>query len=427
MSGGVARATSTRPAPVRREAPKVAPWRERRRGVQAVTPKHVAHCSRNGSKSWWVYTWRKGDPTNVQRAPYCCNSWRHSGDCARHEAAVTFTRIRDACSPLEASGWVFLVLTLDRDGRTTGKPWTDARDAYRELSTMSRKFLKRLNRECEREGWERPGSRWVAVVEAHRSGMPHVNFMVYAPDLARALANARARKLADGATEREAILLDGALLAHATDCGWGHQSTAEQCKSRDALIGYVTKLTTSDHVHATAGEIAKLTQLPLNAPQRFRRLRAGKGFLAPRNKNAEVTGTLVRRRRELDGSVTVLPLHNVKDHDARALVVTCCYHEESIAYAELQGRAVYLHGEADAELMRQNPGLLPGFVLLPMVSVWQRPPKPKPLPRETSEPSASPCEVPIREREEQLSFHAHLERPERAPPLGVASENNQRK
>jgi hypothetical protein len=340
--------------------------------VQAVTPKHVAHCSRNGSRSWWVYTWRKADPGKIQRAPYCCNSWRHSGDCARHEAAVTFARIRDACAPLDADGFVFLVLTLDRDGRTTGKPWTDAREAYRELSSMSRKFLKRVNRLCESQGWERPRSRWVAVVEAHRSGMPHVNFMVYAPELARALADARARKLADGATAREAVLLDGALLEHAVATGWGYQSTAEQCRDRGALAGYITKLTTSEHVHTTAGELAKLTQLPLNAPQRFRRLRAGKGFLAPRNKDESVTGTLVRRRREPDGTVTVLPLHNVKCATARALTVTCCYHEEELAHAELQGRVVHAT-EGDAQLFALNPSLLPGFVLLPLVSSFAPP------------------------------------------------------
>ena len=282
---------------------------------------------------------------------------------------MTFARIRDASSPLAADGWVFLVLTLDRDGRKTGKPWSDAQAAYRELSTMSRKFLKRVNRECERNGWTRPGSRWVAVVEAHRSGMPHVNFMVYAPELARDLAEQRERKVRDGATEREAVLLDGPLLAHACATGWGYQSTAEQCRNRDALTGYITKLTTAEHVHATAGELAKLTQLPLNAPGRFRRLRAGKGFLPPRKKNHDVTGTLVRRRREYDGSVLVLPLHNVKDPAVSRQVATCCYHEEEIAYAELQGRVI-MASERDASLVAANPGLLAGFLLLPVVSVW---------------------------------------------------------
>ena len=380
MSGGVALHASNQASPS--PAPKtgrvanlpaasrrVAPWRERRRGVARVVPKHVQHCSRGGSRAWWLYTWKRDAPGKVQRAPYCCNSWRHDGPCARHEASVTFARIRDACAPLDPEGFVFLVLTLDRDGRTTGKPWSDAQEAYRELSTMSRKFMKRVNRECEREGWEAPGSRWVAVVEAHRSGMPHVNYMVYAPELARALARSRDRKLAGGATQRESVLLDGGLLAHAVACGWGYQSTAEQCRSRDALIGYVTKLTKADNVHGTAGELAKLTQLPHNAPSRFRRLRAGKGFLPPRRVNADVTGTLVRRRREYDGTLTALPLHNVKDEGTRRLVALCCYHEEEIAYAELQGRLI-VSSDADAALVAQNPGLLPGLVLMPMVSVW---------------------------------------------------------
>jgi hypothetical protein len=45
----------------------------------------------------------------------------------------------------------------------------------------------------------------------------------------------------------------------------------------------------------TVGEVAKLTQLPLNAPKRFRRLRSGRRFLKPRRKDPAWTGTVVRR------------------------------------------------------------------------------------------------------------------------------------
>lgn len=48
---------------------------------------------------------------------------------------------------------------------------------------------------------------------------------------------------------------------------------------------------------ATTGEIAKITQAPLNAPIRFRRLRSGKGFLPPRHHDETITGVLIRRRR----------------------------------------------------------------------------------------------------------------------------------
>jgi len=188
---------------------------------------------------------------------------------------------------------VFAVLTLDRDGYFSGEPWPNVTAAYRELSRMSRALLKRLNRFCTTRGWEAIGSRWAGVVEAHRSGWPHVNLMLYSPELAAALESARIAQLECGATARESVLLCDELLRHAKETGWGPQSTAERARSRDAVTGYITKL--SGEAAQTAGELSKITQTPLSAPQGFRRLRAGKGFLPPRHKNPEWTGTVVRR------------------------------------------------------------------------------------------------------------------------------------
>lgn len=296
-----------------------------------VIPKHVTHCYANGSREWWLWRWKKGAPETVTRAPYYCNSWRCQ-HCRRHESAVTFARIKQAFAPLDPKGVVFAVLTLDRDGYYSGKPWPSAAHAFRELSTMSRKFLKRLNRLCVARGWRPVGNRWVSTVEAHRSGWPHVNLVLYCPELAIELERERLQHVSNGKSQREATLLDGDILGHALACGYGPQSTAERARDVDALAGYVTKL--AGEAGALASEVAKLTQLPTNAPVRFRRLRAGKGFLPPRHRNPNVTGTLVRRRRERDGTITVLPLHEVPP-EAVEQVARCCYREEWIAIDEL--------------------------------------------------------------------------------------------
>jgi hypothetical protein len=102
----------------------------------------------------------------MMRTVYRCSSWRHAGDCARHEAAVTFARIKEAVANYAPGGWVLMVLTLDRDGYYSGSAWHDEQVAYRELSRMSRNFLARVRREYEGE----PASAWAAVVEAHRPG-----------------------------------------------------------------------------------------------------------------------------------------------------------------------------------------------------------------------------------------------------------------
>lgn len=274
-----------------------------------VLPRHVQACqhSEHRAERWAVWTWKRAAPDVQTRAPYSCNSWR-CPVCRRHEAAVTFARIKEATSrPCYApDGWVFLVLTLDRDGYYSGRPWLDVNQAYRALSGMTERLLKRLRR-----GSGERLNAWCAVVEAHRSGWPHVNLLLHSPSLAAELRQRTNARLDAGYTPRESILVDGDLRTHAEGCGWGRQSTAESARSVDAISGYVVKLA-GEHDAAT-GELAKITQAPTMAPARFRRLRSAKGFLPPRHTNPEVTGALVRRRRSTEGDWQILRLNPPHD------------------------------------------------------------------------------------------------------------------
>ena len=279
-------------------------------GPQAVLPRHVLACqhSHHPYERWAVWTWKRSAPEVQTRVPYSCGSWR-CPVCCRHEAAVTFARIQEATARPDyaADGWVFCVLTIDRNGYYGGRLWFDVNEAYRSLGGMMERLLKRLRR-----AWGEPLRAWCAVVEAHRSGWPHVNLMLYAPELAAHLRSAKQAHLAAGATERESTLLEGDLLEHAEACGWGRQSTAEAARDKNAIAGYIVKL--AGQHEASAGELAKITQAPTNAPERFRRLRSAKGFLPPRRTNPEITGALVRRRRSTEGDWQVLrvnPPHDV--------------------------------------------------------------------------------------------------------------------
>ena len=275
-----------------------------------VFPRHVRACqhSPDSFERWFLWTWPKDRQATQTRVPYSCGSWR-CPVCCRHEAAVTFARIKQATSRPEYSpdGWVFLVLTLDRDGYYSGRPWPDVTGAYRALSKMTDNLLHRLRRAYNGE----PHRSWVGVVEAHRSGWPHMNLMLYAPELARDLAEQTQRRLDAGSTAREAKLLGSTVLKHATEVGWGTQSTAEVAHSTDALAGYIVKL--AGQHDRSMGELAKVTQAPLAAPARFRRLRSGKGFLPPRKRNENVTGVMVRRRRSMQGDWEVPPVNPPKD------------------------------------------------------------------------------------------------------------------
>lgn len=307
---------------------------------RAVIPRHVAACqfSPFHHERWFVWTWSRNGSKSVQtRIPYSCNSWRCEV-CRRHEAAVTFARIKEASEGLDPSGWCFLVMTLDRDGYYSGNPWEDVSEAYASLGKMTRSLLGRIGRvwgpetALERSGRSgdlhtvrKLGNRWVGVVEAHRSGWPHMNLLVWCPELAAELRRQRDQRLEDDDVAnavslardawqrgepvparvrekaREATVLGSTLLEPALASGWGTESTAEPARSAEAVAGYLMKLL---GLHdASVGELAKITQAPLNAPERFRRLRSGKGFLPPRRSNPEITGCLVRRVRRVTWKV----------------------------------------------------------------------------------------------------------------------------
>lgn len=355
---------------------------------QSVLPRHVRACqhSTDCRERWFVWTWQRANGNDKVRVPYSCNSWR-CDVCRRHEAAVTFARIRQAVSRtdedgrllLDPAGWCFLVATIDREGYFSGRPWLDVNAAYRQLGAMTRKLLERIGREWGPEIREEIrvikkgkragqtvvrhvptlGNRWFSVVEAHRSGWPHVNLVLWCPELAALLRAEHADRLEDPeiadalalAREawksreavpsnvrelaRKATVAGGRVLAVLEASGWGRQSTAEAARDLEAVIGYGVKLA---GLHdASVGELAKVTQCPMNAPERFRRLRAGKGFLPPRESNPEVTGCLMRRRRAAEGDWELQAINASKDEaqrprieEARAAELALMAEEEAI-------------------------------------------------------------------------------------------------
>lgn len=317
-----------------RQAPQKAPQRAK------VLPRYVQRCGCDA-----LYTWAKADPSRVSRRPLLCGSWRHEGACARHSASVAFARMKEAFDKLPADGNVFLVLTLDQRGTYSDRKWSGPDEANSELSRQSRNFLKRLRRYCALRGWVDFKSQWVAVVESHRTGWPHINFVIHCPELARELDESYERRKRAGATHRNATLLEGDLLDIAMQTGWGVQSVAERGRSADALASYIAKI--AGNADATMGELAKLSQSPVSARKGFRRLRSGVGFLPPVRKNPDYTGTLIRRLP--DARLTAyqaVPLVELRDPVARAISVMLLPCEEDRMAREYQAaQPLRLHEE----------------------------------------------------------------------------------
>ena len=246
-----------------------------------------------------LWTWDPKSPMGARRMVSRCGSWRCKS-CQPFRASVDFARIEEALSLYHHEDVVFAVLTIDRNGRYGERVWETTEEAYRELSRMSRMLLKRLNRMLEAKGLDPVGSRWVSTVEAHKSGWPHLNLVMVSKGLSSIVEDARRERESAGLSKRETILATGDVLDHITGAGWGVQSTVERAQSKRALAGYIVKVAKShdESFRAMAGEVAKMTQVPHNAPKGLRRLRSGVRFLPPRRKSGR-TGAVIERRPEV--------------------------------------------------------------------------------------------------------------------------------
>ena len=260
--------------------------------------KSVSQCTRQGGRGWILWLWAQACPDLKICCPYYCGSHRcvhpdgSPTECARHNAAVMFARIKEALDPYTAAACVTCVLTLDRNGFYGGRKWLDVNEAYRGLLKLFDDFMHRIRRWLKRMGFAPLRNEWVSVTESHASGWPHVNVLIVHPELARYVEDSRLERIAQGKSVNAARLFDGELLDIIVNSGWGRQSSIEPVKSKDCMAAYIAKVT--QHYDAMLGEIAKLTQTPLNAPAHFRRLRSGKGFLPPRRFNPLWTGAFVR-------------------------------------------------------------------------------------------------------------------------------------
>jgi hypothetical protein len=227
-----------------------------------------------------------------------------------------------------------LVLTLDKNGTYSGeKRWETPQDAYRDLGARTAEFMRNLRAWMKLMGWAPLKNQWVATVESHRSGWPHMNVVLWSPELADWLAFEKKEKLDDHITADSARFVSGHLADIVVNSGWGVLSTAERANSRDESLSYICKC--AGKTEESIGEIAKLTQLPLSAPFRFRRIRSGVGFLPKRRKSEAVTGTLVRRQAGHFG-YDVMPLHDIKGDEAIKNSERVCAIEGEIWERELE-------------------------------------------------------------------------------------------
>lgn len=208
-----------------------------------------------------------------KRVCFKCRSWRHAGECARFVAARDFARISEAFERETAENCTYLVLTLDQ--QSEAERGLTPFEAYRTVTRRFQTFRQWLVRNYG-------AATYVATVEQHRTGWPHLNVVVSCAGFAAAI---RAEKRKDGTAP-------GWLKSAAVRAGFGWKAWAEAPRDLEQLAGYMVKLA---HRESLTGEVVKTSQLPIAAPHGTRRLRSSRAFLPPATtKTGEFTGELLK-------------------------------------------------------------------------------------------------------------------------------------
>lgn len=212
---------------------------------------------------WYIETWKKDEPDNVRLIPYRCRSWRHEGECRLWNGAQMFCRVRDAI--LSLRNWTLLTLTYAQRGRELNAA------RFREAKEQWAKLRKRLIYDYE-------GIKYIQTWEVHKSGWPHVHI---------ALSNSELYALCeyDGASNFANLIRH-----HATSVGFGGRGEITPLRSTGAVAGYLSKLARE----LVDGSVK--SQIPVNAPPHFRRLRASRGLLPKVLRNEDYTGRMLEMK-----------------------------------------------------------------------------------------------------------------------------------
>lgn len=224
--------------------------------------------------------------------PFKCHSWRHEGDCSRWANAQAFCRIRDAVKRHETPP-VYMVITVDpkRFG-VVGEAYTALYGAFQRFKQLLEYRVGKID--------------YCSLVEQHKSGFPHMNVLIHNFPLYDAVKAEMDLAPQDrpfkGWVERA--------LVHS---GLGSVCWMEPVTDEEAVAGYFTKL---------IAETAKVLQLPVTAPDGFRRLRASRGYLPmthaqERRLKGGSTGGLLRFPKE---SVAISPVLLLTDRAAKGIL-----------------------------------------------------------------------------------------------------------
>ena len=210
----------------------------------------------------------------VVRIPFQCKSWR-CPNCQRGVAAVDFCRTRDALLACDPNELVFLVLTLDQKAEEANG--LTAKTSYATVQRRWQTLIQRIRRAYGE-------TKVVRTTEQHKTGWPHINVVLKSPGLAASLK---------GRFDKGARTVTGELRDAIVSAGFGPVAWVDRPRDVTAIAGYLVK---QAHRESLVGEVVKISQLPVMAPFRTRRLNSTPGFLPKKfGSTGEWTGELVKQ------------------------------------------------------------------------------------------------------------------------------------
>lgn len=265
-----------------------------KRAPKPYVPKSCVACAH---KDWSLVVWNKLSPEKRRFFCFKCRNWRHAGECSKFVTQRDYARLREALKRYHLADLCFLVLTYDP------KRAPESLEAqYRELQPRWQALERLLKR-----GWAGfPGIgkfEYATYVEGHRDGRPHINVIIVSRELATYLReNPPTESDLNPLSNHKGNRAPKWFRDMAAHAGFGPLCSLRHARTKDSVASYVTKFDTKAIAHPTLeGEVAKLSQLPIMAPQGFRRTRSSYRFLPPIKTNREklTTGALSNKQVEV--------------------------------------------------------------------------------------------------------------------------------
>jgi hypothetical protein len=237
-----------------------------------LTPLSEGKSTKNKSRSivaceagkWALVYGLKTDAQKIYVNKFRCKSWRCSY-CSAQVRRKDYSRMQRAFKR-NPGQYIFAVLTFDP--KKIGK-----KNAYKSISKFSNALIKKI---------ERAYGKIIGVqaVEQHRNGYPHVNFVFKFQDI--------------HGIDKEFVnsFLKRFLTPEAVKCGFGRMISADLVieGEMDKVLSYVSKTGLS----IISGETNKDSQVPMEAPKGFRRLRSIRNFLKEEKRESEYTGGIIK-------------------------------------------------------------------------------------------------------------------------------------